>query len=427
MSYSWTFMVYMAGDNGKIFDGKRLWYDLQQYGWANLAEMSSVGSTGQVAIVAQYDTLEEQYYTPRLFIDGSKPCGRQVEALPPVNTGDPRNLTDFITWATKAYPAERYALILWNHGDGWKEDDIYARYRDQARRAIRGGEVRAGSRGDRLRRRALFLETVGDIMSIEDDDIRGICYDDSSKDFLDMRKLAQALADAEAQTQRRLSVLGMDACLMATAEVAWAVREHADYMVGSQEVEEGYGWPYGQILKALVEQPAMPPSELAKLIVARFGAHYLSNSRGGGGKNTLSAIDLGALPQTFDKTKTLASSITSVYRSDIHAEVAVQRAKLRAQASGRDKDSLDLKHFSEIVRDEYVGKSTLGGEAADLALHLEPTVPDSPIVANFNGSGRPHANGLSVYFPPKGCSPYYAWQAFTASQWDQVIRLANEL
>ena len=54
-------------------------------------------------------------------------------------------------------------------------------------------------------------------------------------------------------------------------------------------------------------------------------------------------------------------------------------------------------------------------------------IPDSPIVANFCGQGRPNANGLSIYFPSRGCSPFYDKQAFASSGWNQVIRLANRL
>jgi len=88
--YEWTFMVYMAGDNGKVFaDGKRLMDDLEQYGWNNLAEMAAVGSTDKVAIVAQYDTLNANG-TSRFYIDTSSRTGQLIATLPPVNTGDPK-------------------------------------------------------------------------------------------------------------------------------------------------------------------------------------------------------------------------------------------------------------------------------------------------------------------------------------------------
>src|SRR5262249_17822528 len=41
------------------------------------------------------------------------------------NTGDPAVLRDFIVWSARNYPAEAYALVIWNHGSGWKPDFIY--------------------------------------------------------------------------------------------------------------------------------------------------------------------------------------------------------------------------------------------------------------------------------------------------------------
>jgi hypothetical protein len=96
-------MVYMAGDNGTFFpDGKKLMADLQDYGWQDIAEMAQIGSTSDVIVTAQYDTLDNQDFTPRFHIHQQDNLNRNnasehlVEKIPPVNTGDPKNLTDFI-------------------------------------------------------------------------------------------------------------------------------------------------------------------------------------------------------------------------------------------------------------------------------------------------------------------------------------------
>ena len=34
--------------------------------------------------------------------------------------GDPNTLVAFVQWATATYPANHYALILWDHGNGWR-------------------------------------------------------------------------------------------------------------------------------------------------------------------------------------------------------------------------------------------------------------------------------------------------------------------
>lgn len=42
----------------------------------------------------------------------------------------------------------------------------------------------------------------------------------------------------------KVRILGFDACLMASAEVAFTVSPYADYLIASQEVEPGNGWNY---------------------------------------------------------------------------------------------------------------------------------------------------------------------------------------
>jgi Clostripain family len=426
MTRAWTFMVYMAGDNGAVFDGRQLFADLQAAGWRNIAEMSEVGSTGDVSVVVQYDTMDEKQSTPRLYIDGITPEGRLVESIPPVNTGDPRNLVDFVAWASSTYPAARYALVLWNHGTGWKEDDIYARYRERVERAIRGGESRAGGPGEQLLRNALFLSTAAEIMSIQDDETRGICYDDSSMDFLDNQKLAAAMGKAVALLGGRLSVVGMDACLMSMVEVACQMSPYADYMVGSQEVEQAYGWPYGAILRELTQTPSVSARELSRLMVDEFGKHYTNVGRDGGGINTQSAIELNAISGTIERMRAISSSILNTYGKGYHTELALDRSKRRAQCF-RDEDYLDLRHFVQLMYAEYDGTSQIRDIACELAHHLDARASDGPVAANFHGLGRQNANGLSIYFPARGCSAFYGRQAFADTGWDVVIRRANGL
>lgn len=131
----WTVMVYMAGDSGAVIEtGKnkasRIWHPLEKDGHDDLAEMERVGSTDEVAIVVQFDALSQEKYTYRHII---APAGHHLPPIqmPNQNMGDPASLRDFIEWGMSSAPAEQYAVILWSHGTGWKEDDIYAYAREK--------------------------------------------------------------------------------------------------------------------------------------------------------------------------------------------------------------------------------------------------------------------------------------------------------
>ena len=119
VSYAWTFMVYLDGDN-----------NLESTGIDDFLEMASIGSNSAINIVVQFDRIDgcdtsygDWTTTKRFHItSGMTPTAdNALEDLGELNHGDPQTLIDFIDWAKTNYPAEKYALILWNHGGGWRE------------------------------------------------------------------------------------------------------------------------------------------------------------------------------------------------------------------------------------------------------------------------------------------------------------------
>jgi hypothetical protein len=216
----WTIMVYMDGDN-----------NLDSYAWDDLMELESVSSTGEINIVAQLDAYYSCSGTFRYYITGSAPGasyplypGDIVETLPEQNMADPATLTSFVNWATTNYPAEKYLLVLWNHGGGWRENDIPT---------------------------------------------KGVIWDDTSGDFMTMAELVQGLNGVN----EGIDILGFDACLMQMAEVAYEINgltNVPNYMVGSQASEWGDGWPYDDILAHLLANPGMTEGTLCETIVDDF-------------------------------------------------------------------------------------------------------------------------------------------------------------
>lgn len=163
---SWTAMVYMAGDNS-----------LDPEGVQDLKEMKKVGSTDKLNIVAQFDRaaghVARRYYLRK----GGIVTGDAVASLGAVNTGDPKCLSDFIQWGVKSHPADHYLLVLWNHGQGWDDTDIYADERHLNLRRLASGPIR----------HALFHSSVRRTLeqASSDNTARAILLDDNAKDFLD--------------------------------------------------------------------------------------------------------------------------------------------------------------------------------------------------------------------------------------------------
>ncbi|MFB2976683.1 clostripain-related cysteine peptidase [Microseira sp. BLCC-F43] len=428
----WTWMVYMAGDNGKVFEqlkgGKRLMAPMEQQGYQDIQEMEAAGSTDEVAILVQFDTLSDQEHTYRIYIRPNSE-ERVIENIPEQNTGDPRSLRDFIVWGIENYPAQHYAVILWNHGTGWKEDDIYAFARNRSvQLKASDDEVRSLSRNTRLSS-AFFLSSILEVMQLEDGESRAIAFDDSSLDFLDNAKLQQAFREAEAQTGQKVSVIGMDACLMSMVEVAYQLRANANYMVASQEVEPLSGWPYTAILGSLTSNSGMTPQALAKLIVQEYGRYYEEDSRGSLPQITQSATNLTEVEKLAEAVGRLATVLRQLLaEKDFDVEKALSYAK-RKVVRFKDNDCVDLSDLLKIIRDEYAGDSTqLTGfldEAINLiTLDIEPKL----VVANVTSGLRfSRVKGLSIYSPFKGYSKFYDRSDFASCGWGEFLRVHDDI
>ncbi len=176
----WTFMVYMAGDN-----------NLSGAGDADLREMRKIGSTADVNVVTQFDNAGD-VGTKRYIVQRDR-INERVESLGETDSGDPKVLIDFVAWARAEYPAERYALVLWNHGGGWEptEMDRVARSVNSPQFNLREASERQGS----LLGRAFFRTTLEKIFQLPTPTERAICSDDGSGHSLDTIELDRVMAE----------------------------------------------------------------------------------------------------------------------------------------------------------------------------------------------------------------------------------------
>ena len=235
-------MVYMAGFN-----------NLSTFATKDLQEMRKVGSTDgrQARRVRQAPGAAVRAPHPRR---QERRRARQREAIGDVDSGSPQTMLDFVRWAVKNAPAERYALIVWNHGSGFDVLDV-----DQLYAEVRGANGQPGvspreigvhgtpgARAEHLLddgRRGALAADAGE---------RAIASDDGTGHSLDTIELNRVVKKVHEEViGEPLELLGMDACLMSNLEVAYEVEKHAKVVVGSEELEPGDGWPYTKILQDL--------------------------------------------------------------------------------------------------------------------------------------------------------------------------------
>jgi hypothetical protein len=225
----WTVLVYLNADN-----------DLYQFGYLNMAQMEAIGSTPQLNVVVQFDPEPQGMPTTRYYVTknpnpvNGKITSQELEKLPETDMGNPKTFSEFLAWGVQKYPAKKYAVIVWNHGNGWQ----------------------------------------------------GISYDDNPKSHLTMTELRSGLEMMNAQISQRsrvrgaqIELLNFDACIMSTLEVAYELKDVARYMVGSQFNEPGEGENYSLFLAPLAAKPAMTGRELSEIMVYQYSMNYKSRSQ----------------------------------------------------------------------------------------------------------------------------------------------------
>ena len=206
---------------------------------------------------------------------------------------DPDTLTDFVSFCMERYPADRYGLIMWDHGGG---------------------------------------------------SIAGYGYDElfSTSGSMRLEQFDNALTKAGC----KFDFIGFDACLMAGLETALVAEKHADYFIASEATEPGTGWYYTTWLSELSENPSMSTVDLGKQIIDDFVKYSQANAPSSSA--TLSLVDLAELDGTVpDAFKDFATSTTEMIANNDYQSVATARSGAKDFSVSSRINQIDLIHFAE--------------------------------------------------------------------------------
>ncbi len=357
---AWTVMVYLDADN-----------DLERPMMKNLEEMLKLGQTDQVNLIvlATRSSEGEGKYTNAAVANLPNWSDAKLLRVQPgrfqeladwgaVDTGDEHVLKRFLSTATQDYPAEHYALIFGDHGMAW------------------AGVAVAESMGD------------GDSLAIDE--------------------IAGALK-AVAPTAGRFELIGFDACVMANLEVARTLAPYARYLVASEEIEPSDGWDYAALLTKLTQAPAMDGAQLGRTIVDSYRDFYAksaSHERMQKAKAvTLTVIDLDQIAAVDKAVVSLGASADALLGRGGHAAwLHLAQARHATEEYGRSAAPsglmppgsavYDLVHAAENVK--LRSQDQASNAAADAVI----AATSRAILYNIHGDARPHANGLSIFYPP---------------------------
>lgn len=418
----WTLLIYMAGDN-----------DLDSFGGKDLTEMKKVGSSDKLHIIVQRDTAKAGQQACRYRVrKGTKIADDVVQNLGRINTGDPAVLKDFLEWGLKNYPAKRTMAVLWNHGSGWDDTDIYEEARRRSlnpvpaapppviagarRRAVLppGGPRPAAfvqrRRHTRKRMRSPFFLTAWQTGVVRGQR-RAIAFDDDAQDFLDSVEMKNVFTAVVKKVGRPFDVIGMDACLMSMVETGLQVQKSGTICCGSQEIEPGDGWPYDRILAKLAANPAMDGKALTSLIAKEFVASYSRDE-----PVTQSAFTLAALPKVAQAANALGALLSKAWnKADGKARRAVASARFDSQGYDHE-DYVDLQDFAEKLAAEYP-------PAAAAAKAIQKAITACVFANHALHRKVKNSRGLSIYLPAgREVSPLYRKLDFGKGGWAAFLK-----
>lgn len=269
-----------------------------------------------------------------------------VDEQPSASMGEAQTLADFLSFAKENYPAEKTAVVFWNHG---------------------GGSVTG----------AAFDEIYG-------------------YDSLTLDEMYQAFSSVwnPSMEKQPLELIGFDTCLMATVDVAYTFADLAHYLVASEETEPANGWYYSQWVGTLAQNPSMNGEELGKVIC---DAYYAGCEEVGTQDNTtLSLTDLTKVQALLDAYDTFGAEALAAACTDPGFFSQFGRVAAQSENYGgntKEQGYTNMVDLGHMVR-QSVGMLGSAQEVLDAL--------DDCVLYQVGGQYRTEATGLSCYYSYNG-------------------------
>ena len=265
----------------------------------------------------------------------------EIERLGMLNMGEPDTLADFVSYAMEHFPAEKYGLVMWDHGGGA---------------------------------------------------IAGFGHDEHFYDYdggsLSLPEMDYAFEKAGLAGQK-LEWLGFDSCLMATVEMAIIASKYARYLIASEDLEPGDGWDY-VFLNLFNRHPRAGGYILGREIVDTFMDFYGPDSDE---ILTLSVVNLNRVQPVMDAMGLLMERCSDkllVDYADSFARLAKRRGltKTFGEGSPRDNESdmVDVGDMAHHLSDLFPGEAAAIHRALNHAVMYERNNSQTPLY------------GLSAYY-----------------------------
>lgn len=334
----WTVLLYMGAHN-----------DLETSLAKNLIDLEKVGSNEEINLVAEIDRGPEpdldcggRPHSTRYYItkdnDDQHINSPILQKMGPTDSGSPQTLENFLDWGIKKYPAQNYLIMLNDHGAGFW----------------------------------------------------GVVADDESGESIPLPALNRTLQKVERQNgvSKDRVVLGFDACLMAQAEVAYEVKDAADFMIASEASMGINGLPYSAIF-GQDKVADLNNAQMASTIVRK--SNSIPDT-----VYTLAAVDLKEMDKVKEGIEQLAEALLETKESKMQINSIIRNTHGFYGLPSDTRpypDYRDLYHLAEkLAGQRHCQDENLIKASRDLMAAIERAVPEKTYTYKERD-----AHGLSIY------------------------------
>ena len=271
-----------------------------------------------------------------------------VDEQPSASMGDSGTLADFLRFAKENYPADKTAVVFWNHG---------------------GGSVSGAS----------FDEMY---------DYDSLTLDEMYAAFTEVWEPSLEAG------QQPLELVGFDTCLMATVDVAYTFCDLSRYLVASEETEPANGWYYSKWVGALAEDPSMDGAALGRVICDA----YYEGCREAGTEDdvTLSVTDLSRLEGLMNAYERFGTEALTAACND--PAFFTRFARVAAQSENYGGNTRE-QGYTNMVDLGHMARQS--GDLLPSAQEVLDALDDC-VLYQVKGPYRGEATGLSCYYSYNG-------------------------
>lgn len=333
----WTVMVYLNAAS-----------DLYTFSPLNFNQMESVAQNADVRFVVQWKLSTDLYSdalfngTRRYLVKPDTTNSIRSELIQDMGTnvdmGDYKTLQNFVGWAKANYPADRYCLVIWSHGNGWRRSTV-------------------------------------------PEPTRAVSFDDVTGSAIQIWELPAAIGS------EKLDIVSWDASLMQMMEVAYELKDSAKFVVGSEESPPGEGLPYDTVFGRFRDNPDETTGNLTKSFVdGMLGVPgYVSR------KITQSSVDttkLGALATALDS---LAATMIA-NSAEVGPTLGTVRTQVQRYSPSGSRQYADIYDLAAKI------KANTSNLAVQLACDEVQAKLLQAVLWNGNNAQSPRSYGLSIDF-----------------------------